>query len=152
MCSYCTYSALALSDLIIHNANTEQVCIAVMLWSCMLEVPAWILVELLAVLGEVLVSVSVIIQLHFSSCVLTSMTRWLWTVSKQRFGRRLWPIWRPSISMYFETLRKTAVSRGRLVTQPWLNWFRLNTNVVWLIRQVTCSFQSSSAIWSMWLK
>jgi hypothetical protein len=125
---YFTYSALALSDLIIHNASTEQVCIAVMLWSCMLEVPAWILVELLAVLGEGLVSVSFIIQLHFSSCVLNGMTRWLWIVSKQRFGRRLWPIWRSSTSTYFEIPRKTAVSWGRLVTQPWLNWFRLNTN------------------------
>jgi len=71
-----TYSALALSGLIIHNASTEQGCIAVMLWSCVLEVPAWILVELLAVLGEVLFSVSFIIQLHFSSCVLNGMTRW----------------------------------------------------------------------------
>jgi len=75
---YFTYSALALNDLIIHSASTEQVCIAVMLWSCMLEVPAWILVELLAVLGEVLVSVSVIIHIHFSSCVLNCTTRWLW--------------------------------------------------------------------------
>jgi hypothetical protein len=70
-----TYSALALSDLIIHNASTEQVCIAVMLLSCMLEVPTWILVELLAVLGEALVSLSVIIQLYFSICVINGMTR-----------------------------------------------------------------------------
>jgi len=33
------------------------------------------LVELLAVLDEVIVPVSVFIQLHFSSCVLNGMTR-----------------------------------------------------------------------------
>ena len=34
----------------------------------------------------------------------------------------------PPQMFYFEILRKTAISWGQLVTQPWLKWFLLNTN------------------------